>query len=253
MDASKGLYDEGFYQHQAYGSYRSAQVYAGLVAAIFAPKSVVDFGCGRGTWLKAFKEIGATELVGFDGEWNSQENMIEGSIAFNACDLNKGVRVDRDGKFELAISLEVAEHLEPSSAETVVRSLVGLSDVVLFSAAYPGQGGTNHKNEQLHSYWAKLFAAHNYAPFDVFRPVVWGDPRVEPWYRRNAFLYVRSDSAMYRVIRLRKIAPLRNIPLMDCVDPVRLLVKLPLWQKARLAPRVLAAIWRRLSPALPRI
>jgi methyltransferase family protein len=104
MESSNALFDDGFYERRVSGSYRSARVFAGLIAAIFTPKSVVDFGCGRGTWLKAFKKIGATALVGFDGEWNSQENMIEGSIVFNACDLNKGVPGDRDDKFELAIS-----------------------------------------------------------------------------------------------------------------------------------------------------
>jgi hypothetical protein len=251
MDNSNGLYDDGFYERQVSGSYRSARVFAGLIAAIFTPKSVVDFGCGRGTWLKAFKEIGATTLVGFDGEWNSQANMIEGSIVFNACDLNKGAPGDRGEKFELAISLEVAEHLEPSSAGTVVQSLVSLSDVVLFSAAFPGQGGTNHINEQPHSYWARLFATHNYVPFDVFRPVVWGDTRVRSWYRRNAFLYVRSDSAVYKVLRARKMAPLKNAAFMDCVDPALFLAKLPFWQKARLIPRMLAGIRRRFVPATP--
>jgi hypothetical protein len=49
VDTLKGLYDDAFYQHQVSGSYRSAQVYAGLIATFFTPKSVVDFGCGRGT------------------------------------------------------------------------------------------------------------------------------------------------------------------------------------------------------------
>jgi len=57
-------------------------------------------------------------------------------------------------KIGVSGSLEVAEHLEPSSAGTIVQSLVSLSDVFLFSAAFPGQGRTNHINEQPHSYWA---------------------------------------------------------------------------------------------------
>jgi ribosomal protein L11 methylase PrmA len=72
---------------------------------------VVDLGCGRGTWLKAFKEIGATKLVGFDDEWNMQENMIDRPINFKPCELNKRISVDPNDRFELAISLEVGEHL----------------------------------------------------------------------------------------------------------------------------------------------
>jgi len=43
----------------------------------------------------------------------------------------------------------------PSSA-----ALVKAAPVVLFSAAIPLQGGTEHVNEQWQSYWAKLFAEH---------------------------------------------------------------------------------------------
>ena len=47
--------------------------YAELPAPLLNPKSVVDVGCGRGSWLKAFKEKGAVKLVGYDGSWNNQK------------------------------------------------------------------------------------------------------------------------------------------------------------------------------------
>lgn len=116
------LYGHEFYDEQMKGSYESAKLYAGRLSRIYFPDSVVDVGCGRGTWLKAFKEIGVNSLAGFDGPWNSQDKMIEASIAFKACDLNRPIICNE--KFDLAMSLEVAEHIEPASAMAFVQ-LVG--------------------------------------------------------------------------------------------------------------------------------
>ena len=217
-------YDDVFYQKQIDGSYKSARIYAYLLARVFKPVSVVDVGCGRGAWLKAFKEVGAQRLVGFDGAWNAQENMIEPAIVFTACDLNRPIGApggEGPGeRFDLAMSLEVAEHLAPASAPAFVESLANLADVALFGAAVPGQGGTNHVNEQPATYWAKLFAARGYAPFDYFRPLVWGDRRVDFWYQQNTFLYARRDSAAHADLASKGLVPLDNPAFMDCVHPI---------------------------------
>lgn len=213
------LYDDQFYDAQISGAYESAKVYAVLFALILKPESVADVGCGRGAWLKAFKEQGAKQLIGFDGDWNNQKNMIEESIRFIPCDLNQSIVIANGEKVDLAISVEVAEHLPPSSAGKFVESLVGISDMVLFGAAFTGQGGINHINEQPSTYWAALFASHNYVPFDIFRPYVWGNSRVQAWYQQNTFLYVRKDSPSYTALLSKNISPMPNISFMDCVHP----------------------------------
>lgn len=214
------FYDEQYYQGQMDGSYRSAKKYADLLFKMFQPKSVIDVGCGRGTWLKAFKEAGAEKVVGLDGLWNKQENMVEGYITFYPFDLNKPINLPKVEKFDLAMSLEVAEHLEVSSAETFVSSLTNLADGILFGAAYTKQGGTNHINEQPHSYWANIFSSHFYVPFDIFRPMVWGDNDIEFWYRQNIFLYVRKGSICYQDILKKGAAPMKNVAFLDCVHPI---------------------------------
>jgi hypothetical protein len=50
-------------------------------------------------------------------------------------------------RFDLAISLEVAEHLPEGSAGALVSTLIEAAPVVVFSAAIKGQSGTNHINE----------------------------------------------------------------------------------------------------------
>ena len=64
-----------------------------------------------------------------------------------------------------------------------------LSDVVLFSAAIPGQGGTHHLNERWPSYWANLFGSAGYDVLDVVRANIWDDARVEWWYRQNLLVF----------------------------------------------------------------
>jgi hypothetical protein len=74
-----------------------------------------------------------------------------------------------------------------------VADLCSAADVVLFSAAIPGQGGPGseeHPNEQWQSYWAQLFVDAGYHAFDAIRPAIWTDRRIAFWYRQNAFLAV---------------------------------------------------------------
>ena len=245
------FYGDQFYSGQVDFSCRSGLKYAELLAPLLNPKSVVDVGCGRGSWLKAFKEKGAVKLVGYDGSWNNQENMIDQSIIFHGVDLNKPILVSDPERFDLAMSLEVAEHLEPSSATDFVGSLTKLSDVVLFSAAYLNQGGTNHINEQPHTYWATIFASFVYLPFDLFRPIVWGDSEIELWYQQNAFLYVRKNAPVFTRLMAAGKSPIQNIAFMDCVHP-RLFEK-QIGTKASLKRVVLNTIPKPLRPLARRL
>src|SRR5262249_14104781 len=81
--------------------------------------------------------------------------------------------LDCERRFDLAICLEVAEHLPSDCAADLVTNLCNAADVVLFSAATPGQGGTRHINEQRPSYWSHLFSRNGYRCLDAIRPIIW--------------------------------------------------------------------------------
>ncbi len=91
------------------------------------------------------------------------------------------------------MSLETAEHLPESRAESFVANIVNLAPQVLFSAAIPFQRGTHHVNCQWPDYWQRLFGIHNYVALDVIRPAIWDDENIDFWYRQNTVLYVRRD------------------------------------------------------------
>ena len=185
-------YNAVFFQEMEKGSLASAEKVLPFVNDFIHPKNVIDVGCGTAVWLYVWeKKFGINDYLGIEGPY-VQKEMIKVSldkILFK--DLKQPLRLER--KFDLAMSLEVAEHLPASSASDFVKELTGLSDVILFSAAIPGQGGTYHINEQYPEYWANLFKEHHYVPVDCIRPNVWNDQSVEFWYRQNILLFIKEE------------------------------------------------------------
>lgn len=110
---------------------------------------------------------------------------------FVAARLDKPLRLGR--RFDLAVSLEVAEHLPERRAKQFVANIVEHAPCVLFSAAIPYQRGTDHVNEQWPDYWAALFAERGYVVLDGLRPLVWSNPAVFGFYRQNVLMFATPD------------------------------------------------------------
>lgn len=198
-------YDAGFYADQVDGSARAAAVVLPLVYRLFAPSRVIDVGCGQGAWLAAAEQLGSRELTGLDGEWVDRSDLRSARIAFHATDLAAPIR--DHGRHDLCISVEVAEHLPAARAEGFIADLCAASDVVLFSAAVPMQGGTEHVNEERASRWAARFAARGYDCLDLVRGAVWDDARVAWWYRQNLFVYVARGSVHHAAFARAALPP----------------------------------------------
>jgi SAM-dependent methyltransferase len=161
-----------------------------IILSLLAPKTLLDVGCGIGTWLKVFERHGVKDFLGVDGEYVDKRLMMIPEEKFLALDLRKEFSLNR--KFDLVVSLEVAEHLPEESANGFVKSLTEHGDVILFSAAIPGQGGQNHLNEQWPSYWQEKFKRHNFYFHDIIRPLIWDNKLIDSWYRQNIFIVSRQ-------------------------------------------------------------
>lgn len=185
------LYNQQFYENQLQGSVESAQVVVPMIQNLIQPQSVVDVGCGVGSWLSVFDACGVEDYLGIDGDYVDQTMLLIPPSKFQAGDLSLPIHLTRT--FDLAVSLEVAEHLPHDRAEQFVKTLTSLAPVILFSAAIPFQGGTGHVNEQWPEYWQTYFNQCGYSLFDVFRTHLWNNEAVQPWYRQNIFLYLRED------------------------------------------------------------
>ena len=207
-------YDDAFYERYVEGMASSAARVLGVVYSFYQPASVLDLGCGRGAWLAAAGALGATIRYGLDGPWIAPQDLLDPGITFRGVDFAQPLPA-LSRRFELAMSVEVAEHVPAQNADGFVDVLCAASDVVLFGAAIPRQGGDLHVNEQPQSYWAGKFAVRGYECHDVIRPALWHDEAVRWWYRQNTFLFVREGSAAVDLRVLR--AAVR--PLFDVVHP----------------------------------
>jgi len=186
-------YDPEFYNYIDEGASESARhVIDRLLETLPQPvESVLDVGCGAGAWLSVWKQRGA-RVLGIDGDYVRGEMLSIDGEEFLAHDLARGFELPR--KFDLVQCLEVAEHLPADGAETLVSSLCAHADMVLFSAAPPGQGGENHINERPYSYWRDLFQRRGYRMYDPLRQAIAGNRAIKPWYRYNSFLYVGKQA-----------------------------------------------------------
>jgi SAM-dependent methyltransferase len=216
MSGLADLYNEGFYADLESGSGESASKILSIVFDLVKVDSVVDFGCGTGAWLREAKRLGAKKLTGLDGPWVSCDQLVDPEIELLTVNLEKEITLARS--YDLAISVEVAEHLPECRAESFVRDICSSSAIVLFGAAVPGQGGTNHINEQWQTYWAAKFALNKYLPLDIIRPQIYRDRSIVSWYRNNPILYV-SIEEYHRL--LSKVLEEKRYPLsgLDFVIP----------------------------------
>lgn len=154
------------------------------------PRTLVDVGCGPGAWVKEFTNAGI-EAVGLDGPW-AEPHLVIPREQFIATDLEHPVFLEH--RFDMAVSIEVAEHLSPERGPSFVANLCALSDAVLFSAALPGTPGTRHINLRWQSYWIAQFAENGYGVVDCLRPALWETrPEVVGWpLAQGAFLFIRG-------------------------------------------------------------
>ncbi len=153
-------------------NFKAAREVVPFLLEILDVRSVVDVGCGIGTWLKVFEENGVQDILGIDGDYVDKSLLKIDNQKFKEYDLEKLYNTDR--KFDLAISLEVAEHLSIDSANVFVKTITNLSDTVVFSAAIPYQGGQNHINEQEPNYWIEKFENEGFKLFDILKTSVLG-------------------------------------------------------------------------------
>jgi hypothetical protein len=155
--------------------------------------SCVEVGCGQAHWSNAALKLGCTRVRAIDGPWNDPDALIIDRSLYESQPIDSAFAID--GQFDLALCLEVAEHVDSKYCMDLVKQLTQASKMILFGAAIPHQGGFGHINEQWQSWWAEKFLNASFVAFDIVRPAVWKDDRVHYWYKQNAILYVHKDIA----------------------------------------------------------
>lgn len=191
MGDNSNLYNNAFYDEAMRRSTSAAFEIMPVVIKYLAPKSIVDFGCGRGIFLaEAQKVDDSIEICAIDGEYVDRKKLLIDEEKFDARNLEKKITLLK--KYDLAMSFEVGEHISQENVNVFIENIVNSSDIVLFSAAIPGQGGIGHINEQWPSYWTSLFLKYGYKVSDCFRKLFWDNEKIPYWRRQNILLFVKE-------------------------------------------------------------
>jgi len=158
---------------------------------------IVDIGCGSGAWLNAFLLKSKAKIYGYDLidsvaiNENRFTNHLGNRINLITCDFEQSTSLNIPSA-DLGICLEVLEHLENETGKKIIEQMANSCDIVLFSAATPGQGGTGHINEKEHQYWLNQFKEKGFRVYDCVRPSLQKSTSTARYYALNTFLLVKS-------------------------------------------------------------
>ncbi|NOU35861.1 MAG: class I SAM-dependent methyltransferase [Kiritimatiellaceae bacterium] len=173
---------------------RSVPQMARSLVETFSPASVIDVGCGSGALLVGLRKLGVRRLLGLD----SSEAGLDIARARGLDIRNFDIASDRwsgGERFDIAVSMETAEHLPKNSADRYVELLCSLAPVVIFTAAHPGQGGIGHLNEQPPEYWTERFKANGFQHAEktvADWQSAWTAAGVANFYTRNLMVFQQS-------------------------------------------------------------
>lgn len=190
MAVNTKIYDNRFFENTIKFEGPSAKAVVDILMKHFAPASVVDIGCGAGIYLREFEQYGV-DIEGFDGSPAAVEESLVGA-KIKVYDLTTPLSLNR--RFDLVLCIEVAEHLEKEFADVLVDTLCRLGDILVFTAATPGQGpeSIGHINEQPHDYWIDKFSQRGFAYDDRTTEVVrkeMTDSDVVWWVSKNLMIF----------------------------------------------------------------
>jgi SAM-dependent methyltransferase len=171
---------------------KSAEEILPYIITKFDPKSILDVGCGLGSWLSVAQKSGITDIAGIDGEYVDTSKLYIPKEFFFTKDLTNPFNLNRE--YDLLLCLEVAEHIDDKYADIFIASLIKHSKLILFSAAVPGQVGEKHVNEQYPEYWQKKFEQHGFVYYDILRDKVWENKNIRWWYKQNMFIVAHKDA-----------------------------------------------------------
>lgn len=244
-------YDQQWHSDLSDMTSRSAEKILSYLLSRFPIRSVIEFGCGHAHWLEVAQKSAINDIYGLDGHWTERDKLRISPDLF--CEVDLETSVDLNRKFDLTICMEVGEHLQEASAQVLIRSIVRHTDLVLFGAAIPLQGGFKHINEKWPSFWADHFDALGYQAFDLIRPTFWMDQDIHYYYRQNALVYINRN-AHDLILKAETLSmKLRSNPIIDVVHPEKYMdyASYESIDLRRIVRKLPKAVWAAINRRLP--
>jgi SAM-dependent methyltransferase len=158
------------------------------IAEKHRPADVLDIGCGIGTYLMLFKNLGARSVFGVDGIQADASALQSNEYA--AHDLTQHLDLGR--VFDIVICVEIAQRLDDRDAEVLLDNITRHAGrLIVFSAAEPGQPG-NGANCQPISRWLERWANRGWIP-DLMDSFGMRCLASLAWFRRNLVVLRRGQ------------------------------------------------------------
>ena len=186
-DCVEVMFNKSFFDKNLKWNVPIAKKLVELIMRFFTPQSVVDVGCGNAEFLAEFKKENIL-IKGYEGSRHALENSLVDRKFIEQFDLRNKIISQR--RYDLALCLEVAEHIDKKFSRILVDSLTVLADTIIFTAAPPGQGGHFHINEQPKEFWIEKFQAKG------FTYEVQISQKIRDEARKNNILSWYSDNFM---------------------------------------------------------
>lgn len=187
------IYDADYYAKDVDGAALSSMpVMVDTILREFAPDTVMDVGCGTGAMLMELAQRDC-KVQGLEYSEAALKICRDRGLTVTQMDFeNDALDPSLKKAFDLVVSTEVAEHLPEDIADAYVKLLASLADRVIFTAATPGQGGTDHVNEQSNAYWTGKFAKLGFE-YDEATSMAWrgewrDSGKVASWYADNLMI-----------------------------------------------------------------
>ncbi len=184
------MYTREYYTKHDTASYQSAKAVLTKLSSYIKPHSVIDLGCGSGTWCRAAAELWEIPVTGIDQHAYYDCHMHIPETQYRQLDIRKELC---NYRAELTICVEVIEHIDEAYEDIVLDNICSTSDNVLFSGALPFQGGTGHINEKPYSYWVDKFSARGFGLDERLRNGIWHNDAIAIWYRNNIMLLQKNN------------------------------------------------------------
>lgn len=147
------LYPEEFFSKRTKDKHNWGVAMGKYLAMKLGSSSMIDWGCGIGSLISGAKEQGVNKVLGIEVGYEAAKPYLVENIKQDVMYGNAAEKSDF-GKFDTAVSVEVAEHLLPEQADMFCENIANSSSrMIVITAARPGQEGVYHFNCQPKEYW----------------------------------------------------------------------------------------------------